>query len=264
MDIRRKTASGIAFHHGTVANRTGMFAALHSHNHFELLYIVSGDIAHVVEGRQYLLKAGDLVLVQPSTYHYLQILSDAPYERYNILFDPLVHGIPAALQLPKELEVINLAGNSALSDLFFKMDLYAQASDADFEQLMQCLLKELSMNLLLFPQGTPKKETVLSPVLSQALDYINANLYTVQDVEEVAKALFISSSHLYRLFSTTLHQTPKRYILEKRLLAAQRLLHTGNKPYAVYRECGFREYTTFFRCYKEFFGVTPSEDFQKA
>lgn len=263
MDVHKKTASGISFHHGTVANHTGMFAALHSHNYFELLYIVSGDIAHVVEGRQYLLKAGDLVLVQPSTYHYLQILSDAPYERYNILFDPLLHDIPAALKLPRELEVINLAENSALSGLFPKIDLYVQASEADFEKLMQCLLNELFMNLLLFPQGTPKKETVLSPVLSRALDYINSNLYTVQDVEEVAKALFVSSSYLYRLFSTTLHQTPKKYILEKRLLAAQRLLRSGSKPYTVYRECGFREYTTFFRCYKEFFGVTPSADFQK-
>jgi len=264
MDAYKKTnSSGIAFRHSTVSHRTGMFADLHCHNHFELIYVVSGDIAHVVEGRKYLLGAGDLVLVQPSTYHYLQILSDAPYERYNILFDPLSHDIPAALKLPKELEVINLSQNPILSELFPKMDLYSHASEADFSRLLHLLLNELCMNLLLFPHQKPQKETVISPVLTRALEYINDNLFTVKDIEEVAKKLYISSSYLYRLFRSSMHQSPSKYIQEKRLLAAQRLLQSGNKPTTVYRECGFREYPTFFRNYSNYFGHSPSSDYRK-
>ena len=130
----------IYFRHHTSTHAPGIFAALHCHNYFELIYVVSGDVAHVVEDRKYVLHAGDLALVQPSKYHYLQILSDTPYERYNILFDPEQHGIPAALQLPQELDVVNLSGNSILSDLFTKMDFYAQADPAEFRDLLRLLL----------------------------------------------------------------------------------------------------------------------------
>jgi len=247
----------IAFRHHTSLFEPGMVAALHCHNHFEILYVISGELAHVVEGRRYLLRAGSLVLVQPSTYHYLQALTDEPYERYHLLFDPQLHGIPTD-RLPKDLEVADISENSQLTGLFAKMDLYARADEESFQQLLRLLLCELFMNLTLFPPGQKEKEAVQSPILNRALSYINAHLFTVQSVEEVAQALFISSSYLYALFRESLHQTPQKYIRVKRLLAAQRRIRAGEKPTAVARECGFREYATFYRNYTTFFGHSPS------
>lgn len=251
--------NGVIFRHHTSVLKPGVFAALHCHNYFELIYVVSGELAHVVEGRKYLLHAGDLALVRPSTYHYLQVLSDVPYERYNILFDPELHGIDAH-RLPKELEVVGLSGNSVLTDLFAKMDLYAKLEPEDFDKLLKLLLGELVLHIALFPQGKPRKETALSPILTRTLDYINGNLFTIQNVEEVARALFISPSYLYTLFRNSMHQTPQKYIRDKRLLAAQRRIRGGEKPTVVCRECGFREYATFYRNYIAFFGHSPSEE----
>lgn len=263
VDIKKYGPEGTAFHHHTSKLRPGMFADLHCHNSFELIYVISGNIAHVVEGRKYQLCSGDLALVRPSTYHYLQILSEEPYERYNILFDPQQHGIFAATQLPKELEAVKLSENRMLQDLFHKMDLYAQADDADFEMLLKLLLNELCMNLLLFHREKPQKETVISPILTQTLEYINNNLFSIQDVAQIAQALFISPSYLYRLFRTSMHQSPKKYIQDKRLLAAQRRLRAGDKPTTVCRECGFREYATFYRNYVAYFGHSPSSEFSE-
>ena len=248
--------TSIKFRHHTSALQPGMFAALHCHNDFELIYVVSGELAHVVEGRRYLLRPGSLALVRPSTYHYLQVLSDEPYERYNILFD----GIPESERLPRDLEVADLSDNRELTALFAKMDLYAQAKAEDFHRLLELLLRELCLSLALFPQGQREKEVAQSPILSRALQYINENLFTLSNVEEVAGALFISSSYLYALFRESLHQTPQKYIRDKRLLAAQRRIRAGGKPTAVCRECGFREYATFYRNYMAFFGHSPSAE----
>lgn len=253
-------ANGVHFRHHTSQLSPGMYAALHCHNAFELIYVVSGDLAHVVEGRKYLLRAGHLALVRPSTYHYLQVLSEEPYERYNILFDPEVHGIAAAMQLPPEMEVVDLSGNSLLMDLFSRMDVYAQADGESFDVLMRLLLNELCMNLLLFPGGKQQEQTALSPILTRALEYISENLFTLENVEQVAQALYISPSYLYTLFRKTLRQTPQKYIRDKRLLVAQRRLRAGDKPTVVSRECGFREYATFYRNYLAFFGHSPSEE----
>lgn len=250
----------ISFRHRTTTGEVGMHAALHCHNYFEIIYLVSGDVAHVVEGRHYRVKAGDLILVRPSTAHYLEILSEEPYTRYTILFDPERHGIPAALQLPEEMEVVDISQNGRLKDLFSRLDVYAQAEQADFEFLLRLLLNELCMNLLLFPEGQQHQQPIESPILTRVLDHINEHLFRIQSIEEVAQALFLSPSYLYGLFRDSLRKSPKKYILEKRLVAAQRRIRDGGKPTAVCYECGFREYATFYRNYTSFFGHSPSEE----
>jgi AraC-like DNA-binding protein len=47
--------------------------------------------------------------------------------------------------------------------------------------------------------------------------------------------------------------------MEKRLLLAQKLLSAGEKATAVCEQCGFGDYTTFYRNYTSFFGQLPSE-----
>lgn len=257
-----KLPSGMVFRHTKTSHSPGMLADLHCHNLYELIYVVSGNLAHVIEGRKYLLKSGDLVLIRPSRYHYLQVLTEEPYERYNLLFDPAVHDLECALQLPESLEAISLLDNSIAAGLFPKLDLYhSNLEQADFDCIMGHLLYELFLNLKVFSSPAPRQEqTDISPLLTDALEYINNNLFSISGVDEVAQALFISPSHLFHLFRTSLHRTPKKYITDKRLLAAQRLIQAGSKPTSVYKDCGFQDYTTFYRSYSSFFGHSPSQD----
>ena len=41
------------------------YFSVHTHNIFELIYIIEGDVTHVVEDKRYKLREGDLVLVRP-------------------------------------------------------------------------------------------------------------------------------------------------------------------------------------------------------
>lgn len=248
------------FRHTISQGKPGMFTELHCHNGMELLYVVSGDMAHVVEGRKYRLGPGDLALVHPSKYHYLEQLSDEPYERYNVHFDPQLHKVDMS-KLPKDLEVVYLTDVPFAPGLFEKMDYYQKKMDGpDFEAMLLQMLNELFVSLQLAASAKKQEEASLSPILRKALDYINENLFTITDVNEVADALFISSSYLFHLFRSSLHQTPKKYIKDKRLLAAQRRIRRGMNPTSVYKECGFKEYATFFRSYNTFFGHPPSHD----
>lgn len=256
-----KLPSGKFFRHTRSVSQPGMLAALHCHNSFEILYVVSGNLAHVIEGRKYLLKEGDLVLIRPSRYHYLQTLTEEPYERYNLLFDPEVHALGCALELPDSLDVIHLQDNPVAAALFPKLDLYqSHLSLTDFDCLVGLAIHELFLNLKAFASPAPSEETDISPILTDALEYINTNLFSITGVDEVAQALFISPSHLFHLFRTSLHRTPKKYITDKRLLAAQRRIQAGSRPTAVFKDCGFQDYTTFYRSYSAFFGHPPSRD----
>ena len=234
--------------------------SMHTHNMYELLYIVSGDATHVVEDRKYKLKPGDLILIRPLHYHYIQIDSPTTYERYNILFDIEGNNVQSASLIPEDIEVINLAGNEVIGEIFKKCDLYYTHSDSEtFEKILCHLLSELFYYLVLFPQAQQAKNLGNSRMLSKALNYINKHLCKPFTVADVAEHLFVSESYLFRLFQKELHQTPRKYIMDKRLIIAKKMIDAGEKPTLVSEKCGFGDYTTFYRNYVSFFGSTPSK-----
>lgn len=231
----------------------------HTHNKYELIYFLNGDATHVIEDRKYKLKKGDLILIRPFRYHFIQIDAPTAYERYDILFDPERHCIESVQRIPEQTEVVSLAGNAMAEDIFRRCDFYRRSCDAPtFRDILPHLLNELFYLISLAPQPCPEVSAPLSPLISQALRYTNEHLETLGGIAEIAEHLFVSESYLFRLFRKELHQTPKKYIREKRLLMAQELLAAGERPSAVCEKCGFCDYTTFYRNYTTFFGHPPS------
>ena len=250
------------FKHEVSENLSCDTYSMHTHNTYDLIYFLDGDATHVIEDRKYKLKKGDLILIRPLQYHFVQIDAPAKYERYDILFDVENNNIESAKLISDDVEVINVAGNSIIEDIFRKCDIYYQNSDRDtFERILSLLLSELFYNIALFPLPFAQRTTSLSPLISQALKYTNENLCTIEGIEEIADHLFVSESYLFRLFQKELHQTPKKYIMEKRLLLAQKLLQGGEKPTTVCERCGFGDYTTFYRNYTDFWGHSPSKKY---
>lgn len=234
--------------------------SMHTHNSYELIYFLDGDATHVIEDRKYKLKKGDLILIRPFQYHFIQIDSTSRYERYDILFDAEKHCIDAVELIPANIEIINIEGNTVAEDIFRKCDLYNNNCSSEiFSKILSHMLSELFYNLYVFPHFMPKKSSSLVPIISNALQYINQNLFTIVDMREIANHLFISESYLFRIFQKELHQTPKQYICEKRLLMAQKMLASGEKPSKVSMLCGFSDYTTFYRNYTSFFGYSPNK-----
>lgn len=234
--------------------------SMHTHNIYELLYFVKGDATYVIEDKKYKLRPHDLILIRPYEHHFVQIDSTTDYERYDILFDPELHGVEGLDRLPRELAILSLAEDAVSLDLFRRLDLYAARYDREsFMRLLPHLLSELFYSVSLSPGTAPVEGSITSPLLSEALRYINENLFTVRNTREIAAKLFVSESYLFRLFKRELHQTPKKYIRDKRLLLADRMIALGERPTRVAATCGFADYTTFYRNYIALFGRPPSE-----
>lgn len=247
-------------HHLSTSPLGGLFA-MHAHNMYELLYFVSGDATLVIEDRKYKLKNGDLILIRPSKYHFIQIDSSVDYERYDVLFDEKTLGISQTAMISKDTEVINLSGNTIADNIFRKFDYYFSKLDRnDFILVITLLLKELFFNLSINQAYFATEYSIIHPLLSDVLKYINSNLFTIKSVREIANTLFVTESYIFRLFKSELKNSPKKYITNKRLLYSQNLILMGGKPTEIYEDCGFNDYTTFYRSYVKFFGHSPSTD----
>lgn len=232
----------------------------HTHSWLELIYFLRGDASHIVEERKYPLARGDLILVRPQTYHDIVFSSDKEYERYNLLFDADALGLDSAFAVSERFEVVSLVSEPTTAALFPKLEYYrARLLADDFRKAAIHLLFELFYDLSLLRPAEDRPYSTLHPMLADALSYIRENLFTLRSVGEVAAALHVTESYLFRLFRTELKTTPKKYVTDKRLVAAEGLLRLGHRPTEVALECGFSEYTTFFRAYKAFFGTAPSQ-----
>lgn len=254
-------SENLFFKHEISRNMPKNAYSMHSHNMYELLYFVSGNATYVIEDRKYKLKRGDLVLIRPSKYHFIQIDSDCDYERYDILFSPRTKNIDGLSLLDVTPEIINLEEYPMATEIIKKTDFYYKHFDGeDFERILTGLLCELFYLLSVTPATENTDEPkVTSSTLSLALSYINDNLTSLSGVKEVAKNCFVTESYLFRLFKSELHMPPAKYIASKRLLLAERMISEGEKPTAVYEKCGFSDYTTFYRNYRSFFGHAPSK-----
>ena len=232
----------------------------HSHNAYEFIYFLGGDATYVVENKRYKLRPGDLIITRPSTYHFIQVDTNVAYERHNVLFDHKRLGVNMHM-LPEGIDVLNIADGAIISEIFEKMIFYAKKFSAEeFVDIAKLLIQEIVYNLSLTEEESKNNFSVINPILSRALEYISRNLFTIKDMSEVAQAVFVSDSYLYRLFGRELFNTPKKYITEKRLLWAQKQLQKGRNPAKIAEECGFEDYTTFYRNYVKLFGKNPSKE----
>ncbi len=234
--------------------------SMHMHGGYELLYFLGGDATYVIEDRKYKLRPGDLLLVRPFHYHFVQIDSSAAYERYNILIPADGHRVDGIELLGGEVEIVNLAGNALAEGVFKRMDVYrAYCTEEELGAVLPHLLSELLYSVRLFSTASNARGQRLSPLISEALRYINASLSTLVSVKEIADRLFVTESYLFRRFRQELHQTPKRYITSKRLWLARQRILLGEAPGEVCRALGFGDYTTFYRNYRAAFGCAPTE-----
>lgn len=249
------------YHHIISTSPTTQFGNTLSqaHMHYEILFFVKGDVTYILEDKSYKLMPYDIVLVKPNTYHYLQFNSNQEYERYLFSFTRRqAEYLRVNLLSDKQQELIRCQNPKELQRELYKFDFYLnRLNQNSFTDIALPLLKTLFYYLSL-TQLTPNTPQLNNNYLSEIIDYINSNLFTINSMDEICNHVHISYSYLIYIFKTSLHVTPKKYITEKRLLAAQNLLELGAKAYHVWEECGFTSYTVFFRNYVQFFGVSPT------
>ena len=233
----------------------------HSHSTTELIYFETGDANYVIEDRKYTLKKGDLVLIRPGKYHYVEINSHATYTRFNIAFDYSVVERALVKSIPEEVEILNCPEGSIIAEIFKRMDYYnATLDEKAFVDVLKGLLKEIFYNIFLTYKDTLNTPTQISPLLSKALEYMNKNLLTIKSIKEVSDFVFITEQYFFKLFKTQLKISPKKYINSKRLIYAQKLIQRGKKPIEIYYECGFETYVGFYKQYIKEFGYSPSKE----
>lgn len=249
--------------------------AVHHHDFYEVYFFLGGNVDYSVEGRNYHLLPGDLLLISPMELHQLRIHSDAePYERIvlwvNKAFLSSVSTGNASLTRcfdgtrPDHTNLIRLtptqrAGvSSVLGGLVRENYGEGYGKDTATMGILLQFLVEVN-RLALEGQRRYEAEDKSAPLMAQVLSYINEHYCEELSLDLLANRFFISKYHLSHEFNRLVGTSVYRYIILKRLIIAKQMLGGGVPPTDAYRNCGFGDYANFYRAFKAEYGISPKQ-----
>lgn len=253
------TSSKLLYTHRVHNNVSYPSTATEAHDIYEVLYVKKGDITYVAEEKVYYAKDNDIIITPPGKIHTLFFNNRAEYDRYDVFFDKSIIFPSVYEKLCDIADVINTDTNPHIEEMFAKLDLYYDKFKEDeFGNILKNITEEILYNIILISKNHTGTYSS-NPYMTKAIRYIERNLTKDFTLDDMCKELYFTKSTLHRLFKRHLQITPKKYITLKRLEKAQKMLKKGMKPTDVYIQCGFVEYSTFWRDYKNYCGCSPSD-----
>ncbi len=242
----------------TGANRP----TLHTHPLLcEILCIFRGKGTFHVAGTGYPITDNCFIITRPGESHYTELDPSAPYERVVIYFSPaLLDGIDPERTLLKpffdrEGGLRNQYIPEGKGPVKQIRKMLAGPQRLNIILGMIYLLQELN-RLFLEEEHKPVQQTLEQRIVR----YINEHPQEQYTTESLCAQFNISRAPLYRRFKKATGASVGEYINSRRVLMAQQLLLDGQKPMDVCYQCGFQDYSTFYRAYRKYVGHSPSAE----
>ena len=234
----------------------------HFHTVYELLYFVRGNADFMIEHRLYKIKPGSLLIAKPGEYHNIVFRSEEPYERYVLRFPPYAIHRHVRLQLERTHSVYNVE-NSLLAEEFHRMDEHMQVVQEDL-QVALCIgsLNIIAAHLISSEERIQHADYVNNDA-RRILKYIEQHLPEIHSAEEIAQALHVSKSALYKIFTQQLKTPLMTYVRTQQCMAARNLMLDGISATEAADRLGFQHYSSFYRDYVQIFGTAPTEPLPK-
>jgi len=89
-------------------------------------------------------------------------------------------------------------------------------------------------------------------------EFIDAHLDQQLSLAQLAQTVALSQYHFARRFREATGTSPHRFVTERRVDRAQRLLTNSALPISVVaNECGFSDQSHMTRVFQQWFGATP-------
>jgi len=229
----------------------------HYHTEFELLYFIRGNADLFIEEQRFRGVSNALMVVRPGDHHYLNINDQSCYERIVIRFDGAA--LPESLQRALwQLAPVYDIRNTELARLFLRLDDQCALVEGELQrELLKCSLTELLIYLCAQDTATIQSEPQ-NRELQRVIDYIDANLQSIQVLDELCAGLHMSRSAVNRLFAKHMHVPVMAYLRTKKCIFARNLIQRGVPPTEACYQAGFAEYSTFYRAYVSVFRQPPS------
>ena len=238
---------------------------MHNHTSMEVYCFLGGKGIYHIEGSEYPLEPGVVLIMHPSESHYIDLDCTVPYERIVLNFTEefLAPIDPEGWLLrpfrDRPAGKFNLYKSEELpGGSLSYFDAMTAGGDAQVNILCG-LLPLLRQIRLLWQSRAEEADTPGETLEYRIIRHVNRNLTGHLTLEDICEKYYISRSQLCRLFKKATGTTLWNYVTVKRLALARELLAKGGQPTHIYTRCGFADYSTFYRAYVKAYGAAPTQ-----
>lgn len=245
----------------------------HFHDYYEIFYLLEGERHFFINDKTFLIKRGDLVLINSHDLHRTIDVGSPGHKRIilcfqkgfisscksnqsdllNIIFQEKNH----VIRLPaNEQDIVEALLNNMLDEASSKLIGYTLR--------LQALLSELLVFSARFIQTSVfSRFDYLSPVhrkVSEIVVFINQHYMEQLTLDILSENFFISRYHLSRIFKETTGFSFIEYLNSVRIREAQVLLKDDNqKIIDISQRVGYGSISHFGRVFKASTDMSPHE-----
>lgn len=252
---------------------------LHWHDHFELVYMVSGSAVFHIDSQPFDVLPGDLLMVSGGQLHTGFAAAEEPVEYWSLVFNRILLGEPKGDPIherylspfldgklrfparisgqPSELNAIRSIVHRIQSEFDRKSRAFELVVKAEllllFTQLVRMYLPEHSAEAAL--PGNQRMERFKSLIL-----HIQTHYHENLSVSEAARMVHLNPYYFCKVFKSATGRTFIDFVNRCRMDEAERLLQDHDLTITETAErvgCGNLNY--FTRLFKQIKGMTPSE-----
>jgi len=232
----------------------------HEHKLYQWYACLQGEVTHNVNGKDYVLKPEQSLLIPPLAKRSPFSSGKAP--GYIVaLFDS------GPLSLDDYPEGVLDTPESLRSDLFALVNELKKPGGGDSVILCHTLLVRLLIGLRRSVRNrhsssrlSPLNAGVRGAVVEDADAFMQANCHRPLSREDVARSVNYSAPHLARIFKSVTGITPGQRLKDIRMMKAKSLLLDSTMSITrIAGELGLSSFSHFSHVFREETGMTPGE-----
>lgn len=242
-----------------------------SHNFWECLYVMEGEVCVSGDERVYNLSQGAIIFHKPLELHkfivngakgadllIFSFAAEGPLTSYlrNKVFelshaqkkiiDSLLSYVHSQVrEMPCEETVVRL-----YLELFHTLPTYSQMLTTYLQQLMLSLAEKGAVST-----ASAAPDAI---IFSNAINYLNSNIHRQPTVREIARYCNVSEASIKRIFEKYAGIGVHKYLLKLKIKVAAELLQDGESVSNVAEKLGFNSQSYFSRAFKRETGMMPS------
>lgn len=236
------------------------------HDFFELTYVDTGTLYTEVDGVSYKLEEKELIIYGPGQFH-SQHTNNQTVSYVTIMFN--MENLSADLPETWFVSLTNRVFPYSKKIYTLIKGLVQETSSHSVysHSLMHCMLTETILRLLEGAVSTSdtnpasvSRHNYQVALIDQILEYIDNHIFEPLTVADICQQFSLSRSTLQHLFNSTINQSPKKYISDKKLeISCHMLMENRYTISEISLRLGYSSIHYFSYVFTQKYNIPPSE-----
>ncbi len=238
---------------------------MHMHSRYEFLYFKSGDASYIVENNIYQAEKGDIFITRPDELHTIAFHPNKTYEGHFMrvsrdflsefsLFDKIDSRPMGAYN-----RIIAAAAEKAgLYDYFKKVEYYVVHRLPESDAMIKSYFIQLLVAINSLPDGGAVSDSApRGGRIDDIIDFLTENISPEITLDLLSEKFFINKYYMCHSFKEHTGLTIKEFMNAMKISKAKNMLTNGADIMNLCYDCGFNDYSTFYKTFKKLTGKSP-------